>query len=309
MKRQILIILFIGVMSIGFVMADDLSVFQGQYFVGDIFQVGTYEFDFNVYDSKTNGNLIFSYSENITTGNWGQWKVELEGISDFANNVSKNYFMEIIVEGVSQLPRNRITQFQFLRKNVDEITTGNIRAESFGPSELRRNIEFFDDSGFPRFNFQLVDKIYGLEGSSSFFIADSRYNENETSFKSIGMSSIESSVNQFSNFFVNLKGKSGGFSIIDSVNKDPGKNIRAISGLNPTTPFEGLTIQNSRGRDIVVYGDEEGNKAFFVDSANNYETTINAVLNVTDKAYFSDVSIGGKNVCLSDGTNCLNLIH
>ena len=64
MNKQILIILLIGInlFLMGFVHASDWSVFQGQYYIGDEFQVGTYEFEFNVYDSEAGGNLVFSYT-------------------------------------------------------------------------------------------------------------------------------------------------------------------------------------------------------------------------------------------------------
>src|SRR3989339_467881 len=85
MKKLILIFC---ILFINFVIAKDVSVFQGQYFIDDKFQVGTYGFEFNVYDDETSGDLIYSDKENITLGNWGQWKVELAGLSEAANNKS-----------------------------------------------------------------------------------------------------------------------------------------------------------------------------------------------------------------------------
>ena len=184
MKFYILILIF-GILLVNFVIAKDVSVFQGQYFIDDKFQVGTYEFEFNVYDDETSGDLIYSDKENITLGNWGQWKVELAGLSEAANNVSKDYFMEVIIDGISQLPRKRITQFNFLRKDVDEITQGRISAGSF-----------------------------------------------------------------------------------------------------------------------IISNNDKIDQGFFVDAEKNYSTTINAKLNVTDDAFFKNLSVNDKNVCLEDGTNC-----
>ncbi|HIG94315.1 MAG TPA: hypothetical protein HA229_01745 [Nanoarchaeota archaeon] len=184
MKFYILILIF-GILLVNFVIAKDVSVFQGQYFIDDKFQVGTYEFEFNVYDDETSGDLIYSDKENITLGNWGQWKVELAGLSEAANNVSKDYFMEVIIDGISQLPRKRITQFNFLRKDVDEVTEGKISAGSF-----------------------------------------------------------------------------------------------------------------------IISKSDHGGQGFFVDAEKNYSTTINAKLNVTDDAFFKNLSVDDKNVCLEDGTNC-----
>ncbi|KHO52292.1 MAG: hypothetical protein QT05_C0023G0012 [archaeon GW2011_AR13] len=182
MKFYILILIF-GILLVNFVIAKDVSVFQGQYFIDDKFQVGTYEFEFNVYDDETSGDLIYSDKENITLGNWGQWKVELAGLSEAANNVSKDYFMEVIIDGISQLPRKRITQFNFLRKDVDEVTEGKISAGSF-----------------------------------------------------------------------------------------------------------------------IISKSDHGGQGFFVDAEKNYSTTINAKLNVTDDAFFKNLSVDDKNVCLEDGT-------
>src|SRR3989339_150293 len=184
MKFYILILIF-GILLVNFVVAKDVLVFQGQYFIEAKFQVGTYDFEFNVYDDETSGNLIYSDKENITLGNWGQWKVELVGLSEAANNVSKDYFMEIIIDGIPQLPRKRITQFNFLRKDVDEITQGRISAGSF-----------------------------------------------------------------------------------------------------------------------IISNNDKIDQGFFVDAEKNYSTTINAKLNVTDDAFFKNLSVNDKNVCLEDGTNC-----
>src|SRR3989339_22418 len=184
MKFYILILIF-GILLVNFVVPKDVLVFQGQYFIEAKFQVGTYDFEFNVYDDETSGNLIYSDKENITLGNWGQWKVELVGLSEAANNVSKDYFMEIIIDGVPQLPRKRITQFNFLRKDVDEITQGRISAGSF-----------------------------------------------------------------------------------------------------------------------IISNNDKIDQGFFVDAEKNYSTTINAKLNVTDDAFFKNLSVNDKNVCLEDGTNC-----
>src|SRR3989339_756960 len=184
MKFYILILIF-GILLVNFVVPKDVLVFQGQYFIEAKFQVGTYDFEFNVYDDETSGNLIYSDKENITLGNWGQWKVELVGLSEAANNVSKDYFMEIIIDGIPQFPRKRITQFNFLRKDVDEITQGRISAGSF-----------------------------------------------------------------------------------------------------------------------IISNNDKIDQGFFVDAEKNYSTTINAKLNVTDDAFFKNLSVNDKNVCLEDGTNC-----
>src|SRR3989339_385087 len=176
MKFYILILIF-GILLVNFVVAKDVLVFQGQYFIEAKFQVGTYDFEFNVYDDETSGNLIYSDKENITLGNWGQWKVELVGLSEAANDVSKDYFMEIIIDGVPQLPRKRITQFNFLRKDVDEITQGRISAGSF----IISNNDKIDQGFFK--NLSVNDKNVCLEdGTNCQIINDSDLDVNSSVF-------------------------------------------------------------------------------------------------------------------------------
>ena len=115
----------------GFVLAgSDVSVYQGQYFIGNEFQKGTFNFEFNVYDDRTRGNLIYSHSTNLTTGNWGEWYIELEGVASAAKNISKSYFMEIIIDGEIQGDRRRITQLNYLRKDVEEEMKTNLKMDS-----------------------------------------------------------------------------------------------------------------------------------------------------------------------------------
>ncbi len=50
-----LIVLFL----IPIVLASDISVWQGQYYTGEIFNQGTFEFNFTVYDAKVGGGVLF----------------------------------------------------------------------------------------------------------------------------------------------------------------------------------------------------------------------------------------------------------
>ena len=125
------IIVILGILSIGFISAGfDISVFQGQYYIGTEFQQGTYNFTFDVYDDVSAGNLVYATSSDITTGTWGQWRVELSGISAVCDNSSKDYFMEITIDGNVQSPRRRLTHFQYIRKDIDETTTGDLTISS-----------------------------------------------------------------------------------------------------------------------------------------------------------------------------------
>jgi hypothetical protein len=132
MKLTILFaaVIFIIGMSAGMAAAvdpNDVLVWQGQYYTGTTFNEGTYEFNFTVYDASTGGTQCYSNVTSLTTGSWGEWKTEQYGVSGACNNVSKNYFLNININGTDQLPRKRLTTWNFLRKNVDETTSGNFQ--------------------------------------------------------------------------------------------------------------------------------------------------------------------------------------
>jgi hypothetical protein len=126
----ILINVFILVLIINFISASDVLVWQGQYYTGTTFNTGTYEFNFSVYDNLTGGNTCYSNITTLTTGSFGEWKTEQIGVNSACNNVSKDYYLNININGVDQTPRRRLTIFQFLRKDVDEITAGKLQTAS-----------------------------------------------------------------------------------------------------------------------------------------------------------------------------------
>ncbi len=127
MRVKFVGIILVGVFLMSLVCAvSDTAVFQGQYYVGTEFQQGTYSFDFDIYTGEVFGDLIYTATTNLTTGTWGQWKVELDGISEACNDTTKDYFMEITIDGSVQSPRRRLTHFNYLRKDVDETTTGDL---------------------------------------------------------------------------------------------------------------------------------------------------------------------------------------
>jgi len=121
----------LGIFLISFASAvADTAVFQGQYFEGTEFQTGTYEFNFDIYTGEVFGDLVYSDTQTLTTGNWGQWRAELDGISVACNDSTKDYFMEITIDGNVQSPRRRLTHFNYLRKNIDDTTTGDLMISS-----------------------------------------------------------------------------------------------------------------------------------------------------------------------------------
>ena len=120
----ICIIIFSSLVS-----ASDVLVWQGQYYIGTTFNTGNYEFNFSVYDSLTGGDICYSNATTLTTGNFGEWKTEQIGINSACNNVSKDYYLNININGADQTPRRRLIVWDSLRKNVDEITIGSFEAD------------------------------------------------------------------------------------------------------------------------------------------------------------------------------------
>ena len=131
MKEKLAFGILIGLFLVSGVLAvSDIAVFQGQYFEGTEFQEGTYSFTFDIYDDETAGASCFSDTQSLTTGFWGQWRTELTGISAGCNDTTKDYFVEITIDSVVQTPRRRLTHFNYLRKNVDDSTTGDLTISS-----------------------------------------------------------------------------------------------------------------------------------------------------------------------------------
>jgi len=111
------------------VSALDVLVWQGQYYTGTTFNTGTYNFNFSVYDALTGGDICYSNTTTLTTGNFGEWKTEQIGVNSACNNVSKDYYLNININGIDQTPRRRLVVWDSLRKNVDETTISSFEAD------------------------------------------------------------------------------------------------------------------------------------------------------------------------------------
>ncbi len=107
------------------VFASSVSVWQGQYYTGTTFNVGTYTFNFSVYDSASGGSICFTNTTSLTTGNWGEWRTEQSPWAS-CNNASKDYFLNINIAGSDMTPRRRLTVGDFLRRDVPDIQSGNL---------------------------------------------------------------------------------------------------------------------------------------------------------------------------------------
>ncbi len=159
--------LIVVCICVGLISAEDIVIWQGQYYTGTTFNTGTYTFNFTVYDNLTNGNICYSNTTSLTTGTWGEWKTEQYNVSVYCNNISKSYFLNINISGIDQTPRRRLTLFKYLRKDVQEIGTfayvdklEQVTAPSTPPNNtLRLFVEdvhgfsfysFLDDTGMTR---------------------------------------------------------------------------------------------------------------------------------------------------------------
>ena len=137
--------------SQGNISASDVCIWQGQYYTGTTFNTGTYEFEFTVYDSQTGGNICYSNTTTLTTGNWGEWITEQVGVNYACNNSSKSYYLNININGADQTPRRRLVVWDFLRKDIDEVTTGSLVLhgilQGLSPLKLQDEINFIKPDG------------------------------------------------------------------------------------------------------------------------------------------------------------------
>jgi len=133
----------------------DVAIFQGQYYSEEEFQQGTFTFEFDVYDDEVAGNLIDSKVFNITTGTWGQWRIEYEDLSEVCNDTTKDYFVEITIDNSTQTLRRRLTHFTYMRKDVNEITTGDLTISNILNFVLGGYIQEFVDRFFISKNLEL----------------------------------------------------------------------------------------------------------------------------------------------------------
>ncbi len=153
MKKTFLILttMLILLLNINSISASDVLVWQGQYFTGTAFNTGTYEFNFTVYDALTGGDACYSNATNLTTGIWGEWKTEQTGVNSACDNVSKDYYLNINIGGADQTPRRRLVVWPSLRKDVDEVSKGNLVLhgilQGLSPLKLQDEINFVKSDG------------------------------------------------------------------------------------------------------------------------------------------------------------------
>jgi len=149
MKRGLICLILI--ILIPLISASDVLVWQGQYYTGTVFNVGVYDFNFSVYDASIEGNICYSNITSLTTGNFGEWKTEQYNVSSSCNNVSKDYYLNININGIDQIPRRRLVVWNSLRKDVNEVSTGGLilhgTLSGLSPLKLQDEINFLKSDG------------------------------------------------------------------------------------------------------------------------------------------------------------------
>ncbi len=121
--------------------SNDVQVWQGQYYKGTEFQLGTFEFNFTVYDAVSGGVACYSNVTTLSTGNFGEWSTEQKGVGVLCNDATKNYYLEITIHNDIQNKRRLINSFNYLRRDVPDnikntLTITTDSAGSIGSSSL-----------------------------------------------------------------------------------------------------------------------------------------------------------------------------
>jgi len=78
---------------------------------------------------QSGGGACYSNTTTLTTGSFGEWRTEQSGVNSACDNASQSYFLNININGVDQTPRRRLVVFEFLRKDVPEITISSFEAD------------------------------------------------------------------------------------------------------------------------------------------------------------------------------------
>ncbi|HLD89406.1 MAG TPA: hypothetical protein VI911_00040, partial [Patescibacteria group bacterium] len=81
------------------------------------------------YDDETLGNNCYTNTTILTTGNWGEWGTTQQGVNTACGNYTKEYFLEITIDGDIQAPRRRLLFPNYVLKN-SSATFWNITANN-----------------------------------------------------------------------------------------------------------------------------------------------------------------------------------
>lgn len=110
MKLRFIVGILIGIFLISLISASsDVQVWTGSYTSATAYKYGTYSFNFTIYDDSIAGEVCYNNITSLSTGYLGQWNTEQYNVLASCSNQSKNYFLNIRIDGVDQPPRRRLT--------------------------------------------------------------------------------------------------------------------------------------------------------------------------------------------------------
>ncbi len=130
--KKVILFIFCILLLISLANAQDVHVWQGQYYSNTTFNEGTYEFNFTIFDASTNGNKIYTNSTNITTGTFGEWKTEQWDVTAACNDSDTDYFLEITIDSEKQADRRRLTMVNYIKRDTDNTINYNFETTKTG---------------------------------------------------------------------------------------------------------------------------------------------------------------------------------
>ena len=278
---------FILILTINLISASDVLVWQGQYYTGTTFNTGTYDFNFSIYDALTGGDICYSNTTTLTTGGFGEWITEQNGVNSACNNVSKDYYLNININGTDQTPRRRLLGWNFLRKDVHEVSNGSFETDIIkvrvGLKDLNQAIwqsklDYAEESA----NTILISqREYALKVISTYKeITNATIGENLelkiTRLQQVGEQAKE---------LVNSNAEIALAKMLEA---------KRLALLNGVTPEDMTAIEETARLKEVALNLTAQEQIAIIESALN--NSINEIINSDDGIRF----------CLSDGTNCMS---
>ncbi len=198
-----------------------MQVWQGQYYKGNTFNFGIYQFNFNVYNASTGGVICYSNTTTLTTGIWGEWRTEQFNVGVACNDHLEDYYLEIRVNNETQSPRRLLNSFDYLRGDSPVLSS---TYNYFGTARwLVRNSNGGNQSN------TLFSVINNLGYILSIGITSDAYYSPENNISFANQPSVgQSSFNDL--FFIG--GKYTGFQWFTNPNNDTSNIISYIMGLD-----------------------------------------------------------------------------
>ena len=296
--RNILLFVF-AIILFASVSASDIAVWQGQYFTGTTFNTGTYDFNFSVYDALTGGNTCYSNTTTLTTGNFGEWKTEQNGVGTNCDDATTNYYLEIRINNETQNPRRLIKSFSYLRQDSPVLFSEYNYSGTARWQFQNLNSENTSNSLFSVSNDLGYLFSFGITSSNYFSVPNNRSFANQPS---IGQSSFNDM------YFVN--GRYTGFSWLNNPLNDSSNLVQYLMSLdsegnlnasgNMTASYfigDGslLTGINSSSANLTNYALKNQSETFAGNVTANYGffSFLGSLTNRIDKLWVQDIDISG----------------